>query len=128
MITRVEDPYGLKSGHQPLRIGQPVQAELEGRLLEDVIILPRKGMRGPTEIVLVNPEDMTIQRVEVSPIWEDLDNIIVRDDLPEDWLLVTSQLPYAANGSKVEVLSDGDTDPELNASQSTPTGNSKGGG
>ena len=128
VITRVEDPYGLKSGHQPLRIGQPVQAELEGRLLEDVIILPRKGMRGPTEIVLVNPEDMTIQRIEVSPIWEDLDNIIVRDDLPEDWLLVTSQLPYAANGSKVEVLSDGDTDPELNASQSTPTGNSKGGG
>ncbi len=128
VITRVEDPYGLKSGHQPLRIGQPVKAELDGRVLKDVIVLPRKGMRGPAEIVLVNPDDMTIQRVQVSPIWEDPDHVVVRDNLPEEWLLVTSQLPYAANGSVVKVLSEEEADPALNASQGTPSGGTAEGG
>lgn len=106
VIARVEDPYGLKSDHPPLRVGQPVTAEIEGTVLEDVFVIPREGLRNPTEVLLVNPEEHTLARTEISPIWGDENSVVVRDDLPEGWLLVVSQLSYAANGTKVEILPD----------------------
>ncbi|MFM1561424.1 MAG: efflux RND transporter periplasmic adaptor subunit [Roseibacillus sp.] len=120
VITRVADPYGLNTGHPPLRIGQPVRAEIDGRLLKDVFVLPREGLRGPKEIVLVNPEDSTIQRTGIEPIWEDKKHVIVRDDLPEGWLLVVSQLSYAANGAKVEIIDEDAEADRLKAAQSPP--------
>lgn len=128
VITRVLDPYGLVSDHPPLRIGQPVRAEIEGRTLNDVFVLPRQGMRGPSEIILVNPEDNTIQRTEVQPIWEDRDHVVVQDDLPDGWLLITSQLPYAANGSKVEIIDPSLEVEKLNAAQNPDSGKEKKGG
>jgi len=117
VITRVEDPYGLNSQKPSLRIGQPVRAEIDGQVLKDVFILPRESLRGPVEIVLVNPKDSTIQRTEIDPIWEDQNNVIVRDDLPEGWLLVTSQLAYAANGAKVEIVEEDLEEDRLKAAQ-----------
>ncbi len=116
VIARVEDPYGLKSGREALRIGQPVRAQLDGRVLKSVFVLPRAGLRGPKEVVLVNPEDFTIQRTPIEPVWIDAQHVVVRDDLPEGWLLVVSQLSYAANGSKVEVLGNSEVQ-EIKAAQ-----------
>ena len=57
----------------------------------------------PNEVILVDPEEMTIARTEINPVWSDAEQVVVRDELPEGWLLVTSSLSYAADGSKVEI-------------------------
>ncbi|MFP6864607.1 MAG: hypothetical protein VCA35_01600, partial [Roseibacillus sp.] len=67
-----------------------------------------------------NPEDSTIQRTGIEPIWEDKKHVIVRDDLPEGWLLVVSQLSYASNGAKVEILDEDAEADRLKAAQSPP--------
>lgn len=103
VVGRVVDPYGLEADHPPLRIGQPVHAEINGRVLEDVFVLPRASLRGPSEVILLDPEELTITRTEINPVWSDAGHVVVRDELPEGWLLVTSSLSYAADGSKVEI-------------------------
>lgn len=117
VITRVEDPYGLETDHPPLRINLPVRAEIAGRVLEGVFVLPREALRGPGEIVLVNPEDSTIKRTAIEPIWEEADTVIVRDDLPEGWQLVVSQLAYAADGSEVEIIDEAAAEDSLKAAK-----------
>ena len=92
----------LQKRGQRLRVGQPVRAHIVGKVLEHVYVLPRKSLRSPTEVLLVNPEDNSIQRTDIAPIWSDAEQVVVRHELPDGWLLVTSRLPYAANGAKVQ--------------------------
>jgi RND family efflux transporter MFP subunit len=112
VIARIDDPYGIVSDGPRLRVGQPVRAHIEGKVLDNVYVLPRKSLRSPTEVLLVNPEDDTIQRTNIDPIWSDVDEVVVRHDLPAGWLLVTSRLPYAANGAKVEPVLPEDDAPK----------------
>jgi RND family efflux transporter MFP subunit len=103
-IARIEDPFGLVSGKPELRLGQPVRARIEGVVLEDVFVLPRNSLRGVNRIYLIDPEEKTIRRAEIEPVWSTLDTLIVREGLaPGDWL-ATSRLPYAITGAPVDII------------------------
>lgn len=105
IIARVNDPFGLKTKTDaPLRIGQPVRGILEGQIIPDIFVIPRKTLRSPNEIIVINPEDSTLLRQKINPIWSDQDNLIVRDDLIEGWHLVTNRLAAAPNGAKVQIV------------------------
>jgi len=105
VIARVNDPFGLKTETEgPLRIGQPVRAILDGSIIPDVFIIPRKTLRHPDEILLINPEDSTLKRQKITPIWTDKENLIVSADLIEGWHIVTNRLAAAPNGAKVKII------------------------
>jgi len=108
VAARINDPYGLESDHPPLRIGQPVVAKITGKILQDVYVIPRSSLRTPTEVILVDPETSTIQRTRIFPLWSDETQIVIREPLPEGFLLVVSRLPVAANGSKVQTVAPGE--------------------
>jgi multidrug efflux pump subunit AcrA (membrane-fusion protein) len=106
-IARISDPFGRQSGHPPLRIGQPVVASMPGRVLKDVFAVPRLAVRQLDQIVLIDPNDMTIQTHQIEEIWADAEHVIVRDPAIADGaLLATTHLVYAPDGSKVEILPD----------------------
>ena len=112
-IARIDDPYGLESGHAPLRIGQPVEAAITGIILSDVIALPRGAVRQLDQINLVDQQDMTLLTLTIKPLWSDEEFVIVRDPRIEAGaLLATTHLVYAPEGSKVEIISDVES-PEL---------------
>ena len=107
IIARVDDPFALKKENAeapPLRIGQPIRAELEGGLIKNVYIVPRSALLRPEEIVLIEPEELTIARTRIEPVWSDAENLIVRDNITEGWFLSTSRLSSAPQGSKVIIL------------------------
>lgn len=105
VIARVNDPFGLKKEGQPqMRIGQPVRAELEGGLIPSVFVIPRETLRRPNEILLVDPEKLTLKRQRINPVWTDLENLVVQVDLEEGWHLVTKRLATAPNGAKVTII------------------------
>ena len=115
VIARVDDPFGLhKKIDAPLRIGQPVRATLDGSLIKQVFVIPRKTLRRPNEILLINPEDSTLLRQKIVPIWSDEENLVVTDDLKEGWYLVTNRLAAAPNGAKVKII-----EPEEEGSKAT---------
>jgi RND family efflux transporter MFP subunit len=105
VIARVDDPFGLKETSElPLRIGQPVRAELQGSFIENVFVIPRSTLRSPNEILLVDPDEMTLKRQRITPIWSDPENLVVAEDLIEGWHLVTNRLASAPNGAKVKIV------------------------
>lgn len=106
-IARIEDPFGLKSGHPALRIGQPVEGAITGITLTDVIALPRGAVRQLDKIYLVNEADNTLMSLTVTPLWSDEDHVIVRESaLEEGALLCTTHLVYAPDGATVEIIPD----------------------
>ena len=112
VIARVDDPFGLnsESAAPPLRVGQPVSATLEGELIKNVFIIPRDTLRRPNEILLVEPEEMTLDRAVVTPIWTDTESLVVRDGLTEGWHLITKRLANAPQGAKVTIVDPAEDD------------------
>ncbi len=106
-IARVDDPFGLKSGAPPLRIGQPVTGSIAGKVLTGVMALPRAAVRQLDQIVLVDKTSLTLHPKTIVALWSDEEHIIVRDPLIEDggWLS-TTHLVYAPKGAKVEIIPD----------------------
>jgi RND family efflux transporter MFP subunit len=67
-VARVEDPYGRgdEPDRPPLAVGMFVDAEVQGRVVPEVIELPRSALRGSDELVVADDEDrLRIRRVEI---------------------------------------------------------------
>ncbi|MEN9677135.1 MAG: Multidrug resistance protein MdtA precursor [Verrucomicrobiota bacterium] len=106
-IARVEDPFGLRSGQPPLRIGQPVTASIAGKTLTNVVALPRQAVRQLDQVVFVNRATLTLKPMTVVPVWSDEESIIVPGSALDDGLLLAmTHLVYAPNGAKVEIIPD----------------------
>ncbi len=104
-IARIDDPFGLQSEAPPLRIGQPVQASIAGKLLNDVVALPRVAVRQLDQINLVEKDGLRLLPKTITPIWSDKDSVIVEAALiPPDTLLATTHIVYGAKGAKVEII------------------------
>ena len=104
VIARINDPFGLQSGKPELKIGQPVRASIQGITLPDVFVIPRTALRGVNRIYLIDPENLTLSRKTLNPIWSTPDSFIVQSEIqPGDWL-ATSRLTYAPDGAPVEII------------------------
>lgn len=117
LIARINDPYGLKTGHPPLRVGQPIVAEIQGNLLENVFVIPRKTLRTISEALLVDNETLTLHRHVIEPFWSDTDNLIVTHDLPDKHSIVATRIPHAANGATIEIIPSEPNTPPVEAAK-----------
>ncbi len=68
VVARVEDPYGA-AAHEagaPLAAGLFVEAEIEGRVVDPAVILPRTALRRDNSVLVVDDENrLHFQPVEV---------------------------------------------------------------
>lgn len=110
LLVHVEDPFGLDSASAPLRLGQPVNAAVQGRTLTNVMVLPRSAVRELDRVHLVDPGTLTLSTRRIVPLWSDEEQVVVRDpSIPDGMLVATTHLVYAPEGSKVEILPDAAT-------------------
>lgn len=105
VIARIDDPFGMQSGHPPLRIGQPVSASITGKTLQGVVVLPRAAVRQLNQVILISKSSLTLRNTSIHPIWSDNEFIIV-EDTPEfsDALLSMTHIVFAPDGAKVEII------------------------
>lgn len=104
VIARIDDPFGIKTGLPPLRIGQPVIAAIAGKVLPSVIPIPRGAVQQLDQITLVEPS-MTLKSMKIVPLWSDKEHVIVREpSLVDGAMIATTQLVYAPDGAKVEII------------------------
>lgn len=103
-VARVEDPYGRGDDpdRPPLAVGLFVDAEIEGRLVDDVFPLPRIALRGENEVVVVDSEDrIRIRRVEI--LKREHDSVLVTAGLRAGERVVASPLALTVEGMAVRV-------------------------
>lgn len=104
-IARIDDPFGRESGRPAIRIGQPVLASIEGRVLRDVIALPRNAVRELDKVVLVNQADRTLLPLSVSAIWSNAEHVVVDGaSLPPNTWIATTPMTFTPKGAKVDII------------------------
>ena len=104
VVARVDDPYDRAGGGQrpPLPVGLFVDAEIEGRLVEDVFELPRAALRRNGQIWVVDDEDrLHVRRVAV--LRSGRQHTWIRTGIEPGEKVVTSSLEVVSEGMKVRV-------------------------
>jgi RND family efflux transporter MFP subunit len=104
-VARVQDPYGRSAELErpPLAVGMFVKAEIRGRLLESVVVLPRAALRGPDQVVVVDAEDrLRLRRVDV--LRKERETVVIAGGLAPGELVCTSPLEMVEEGGQVKVM------------------------
>ena len=102
VIVQVDDPYALKDKERPpLKVGQFVSAEIEGKILEDVFVIPERAVRFGNQVKIIDEENR-IRIRDVTVIFDALPNLVVSGGLAEGERICLTALPFAIDGSLVE--------------------------
>ena len=114
VVAQVDDPYRKpETGGPPMKIGLFVDAYVDGKVLENIFILPRAAVRPSGELLLID-EDNKLSRQRVTPVFTDEKNIIVANDpdgknggLKPGQVVCLTPLTYPADGASVLPTIDG---------------------
>ena len=101
-VARVKDPYarGDDPDRPPLAAGLYVDAEIEGRVASDVVVLPRSAVRGDDIVLVVTPDDrLQFRAVEV--IRRTRETVVVTSGLTEGERVCLSPLAAVTEGMRV---------------------------
>jgi hypothetical protein len=120
VVARVEDPYARRGRDQPpLRAGQFVTASIEGRVLQDVFVLPRRALRDADRVLIADPDERIDRRV-VQPLWADGEVVVVRDGLAAGERVILTPLAYASDGAPVAVRASETSAPDPPTGEADP--------
>ena len=101
VIAQIDDPYGHgPDGRVPLKIGQFVEAAIQGRELDSVFVIPRGILRAGDTVLVIDKESRLRSR-QVEVIWADDDNAVVASGLHDGELVVTTALGEGLDGTQV---------------------------
>ena len=101
-----ETDFGaLQPERPPLKIGQFVRAEISGRVINDVFVIPRATLYQNNEVVLVRDSKIVRQAVDV--IWKNETEVVVEGRLSEGDLLVITPLANVISGTLVGNIKEG---------------------
>jgi RND family efflux transporter MFP subunit len=104
-VARVEDPYARREddpGRPPLAVGMFVEAEIEGRVLENAIAIPRSALRGRDQVVVVDA-DAKLRNRRIEILRRDREKVIVASGLASGDRVSTTPMALAVDGTVVRV-------------------------
>jgi len=106
VVARVEAPYapGEAAGRPPLAVGLFVRAEIEGREVHGVVVLPRAAVHGNDRVWVVDAEGRLRERT-VDVLRSIQDEVVVAGGLRAGERVVVSPLETAVEGMAVEAQS-----------------------
>jgi RND family efflux transporter MFP subunit len=101
-VAEVQAPYQQKDNRPPLLSRLFVQAEIEGKAMQGVFVLPQLAMNAAQEVLLVDAEQkLHIRRLDV--LRNELDRILVKAGLNAGDRLVTSGIDVPVEGMTIRV-------------------------
>lgn len=106
-IAEVADPYGQASetAFVPLSVGLFVHAEIQGRVIDDVIVIPRSAMRDGNTLYTVDKHDrLHVREVEVER--KRRDEVVIAGGLPRGERIIVSPLEIVTERMRVRVQGD----------------------
>jgi RND family efflux transporter MFP subunit len=110
LLVEVEDPYALAEenrGAPPLLVDSFVEAEIIGRNLDDVVVVPRRFVQNGST-VWICAADRTLDIRSLHPVFTSRENVYVIEGLRPGELLVTSELSTPVAGMLLRVRGEED--------------------
>ena len=128
VVARVEDPYG-RSGlvsasdeqtlggrtdgdRPPLAVGLFVEAEIQGRRVENAVVLPRSALRGGDRVLVVDAESRVHFR-DVVVLRSQREEVVIGGGLAAGEHVVVSPLSAVVDGMAVRVARDGPDETDI---------------
>jgi len=103
VVAQVDDPYSKKSAHKPpLKIGQFVEAKIEGHRLQNVFVLPRSVVYHGNEVMVV--ENNQLVRRQVSVLWSTSKKAIIDQGLSAGETISLTPVGNAITGTRVKIV------------------------
>ncbi len=108
LVARVEDPYGQNGTRRsaPLAVGLFVEAEIQGRRVEGVFVLPRTALRtdGGDDLVYVVDAGDRLRFRAVEVLRAQRDDVIIGSGLEPGDRVCISPMAAAVNGMAVRAI------------------------
>ena len=104
VVAEVEDPYRPwpDLDRPPLAVGMYVDAEIEGRRFRQIAVVPRSGLRGRSQVMVVDGESrLSFRDIEILRMTAE--SIYVRAGLANGERVVVSTLDSPTDGMQVQV-------------------------
>ncbi|MEM1151661.1 MAG: efflux RND transporter periplasmic adaptor subunit, partial [Pseudomonadota bacterium] len=99
VIAELEDPYGEGADNGvPMAPGLFVNAEIKGSTLQDIMIVPREGLRSGDKVFIGKPKAGLLEIRDVDLIYSDVDGAYVSAGVAEGELAVVSPIQAAFDG------------------------------
>jgi RND family efflux transporter MFP subunit len=106
VVARVADPYDLDDGDAtPLAVGLFVEAEIQGRRVDDAVVLPRSALREGNQVLVVDAENRVRFR-DVDVLRARREEVVISAGLVAGERVCVSPLPAAVEGMSVRVLDE----------------------
>jgi RND family efflux transporter MFP subunit len=93
--------------HPPLPVGLFVNAEIQGRLVDDVVILPRAVLRNQNQVLVVD-DDNRLRFRDVTLLRFDQDNVVINGGLDAGEIVNLSPLQTVIEGMRVNPVAAAD--------------------
>ena len=107
--AEVEDPYdaGADDG-APLAAGLFVKASINGRAIENGVIIPRTALRGDDRVFIARADD-TLEIRDVAVVSSTRDRVVLASGVAPGERVITSPVRGAADGIELAVAGDPET-------------------
>jgi RND family efflux transporter MFP subunit len=110
VLVAVDDPLGLAAesndGAMPLLIGAYVRVLIEGPVLDDVVVVPRRALREGDRVWVMNADDRLEIR-EANIVWRREDDVILRESVEEGEQIIVSSIVTPVPGLTLRLEDDG---------------------
>jgi len=101
VVAQVDDPYGRNTTRTtPLKVGQFVDATIQGMTMTNVFLIPRSAVRNGEEVLIVDAENR-LHRRPVDGVWGTEEEVLVRTGLEAGEVVCLTALPFAVDGTEV---------------------------
>ena len=102
VVAQINDPFGTSTAvNRPLKIGEYVTAEIAGKTLLDVLVIPNNTIYQNTYVYVV--EDGLLQRRAVEIAWQKGKESLISQGLAAGDKLVTTPLGQVISGTRVRI-------------------------
>ena len=104
VVAEVRNPYmpGADPNRPPLAVGMYVEAEIEGREFDQVVVLPRAAVRGRAQVLVIDADNRVRFR-DVEILRSTIESVFVSGGLAHGERVVVSTIDSPTEGMLVQV-------------------------
>ena len=103
VVAQIDEPFNYQSNQPiPLKIGQYLTANIAGKKLDQVLVIPTKAIYQGTYVYVVN--DGKLLRKEVTTLWQNSQDAVIKTGLNRGDELVITTLGLVSSGTPVTIL------------------------
>ncbi|MCF7956355.1 MAG: efflux RND transporter periplasmic adaptor subunit [Phycisphaerae bacterium] len=99
VVVEVDDPFKFSKSRPPLVPGMFVTIDIQGRMINKVIRVPRYAIRDGGEVWIEKEGELKIVKVEILRM--DRENAYISDGLVDGDVVIVSPLDIVTNGMKI---------------------------